>query len=432
MAQSVISHNIYIHRTILLHHDTDDRFRFIRQVTSMNVPHRWGICTCSINFLAMDYWRWNFACFKCLRLFGGQSSRTSYKLLADIPNLSDEDKALAFYALEVYLNQTLLSAFLQGIFTGIVAFTVWNIFSGQRSVSRSAMALVIVTLCTLTGVSCALYWTYTVYSFIHHGQNFWAVTMAFDTRSDMAVLVRVGLGIVGCISTVIADSAMVWRCWIVWGGRWIVILLPLIFMITGLAFKILQIRTTVQGTVPAVSYETCTTIYISLILATTLLCTLLIVYRILSIEWAKPKPAGTRKYSLGAYRNVIEIIVESAALYSIMLIVYIIFTFQDEVGSEYLDPISEFIRGVAPTLLVGRVAAGHSRPDDSWKGSVISSLRFGTGRRTQPSTETSAEEDLTRSGDSIHDVEAQAPAGRLDEEKVTRANEPEPAYDKDV
>ncbi|KAK0225227.1 hypothetical protein EDD85DRAFT_980782 [Armillaria nabsnona] len=353
----------------------------------------------------------------------------------DIPDLSDEDRALAFQSLEVYLNQTLLSAFLQGIYTGIVAFTVWNIFSRQHSVSRSVMALVIIILCILTGVSCALYWTYTVYSFIHHGQNFWTAIMAFNSRSDMAVLVRVGIGIVGCISTVVADSTLVWRCWIVWGRRWIIILLPLIFMIIGLAFKILQIRTTVQGTVPAVSYQTCTTIYISLILATTLLCTLLIVYRILSIEWAKPKPAGTRRYSLGAYRNLIEIIVESAALYSTMLIFYIVFTFQDEVGGEYLDPISEFIRGVAPTLIVGRVAAGHSRPDDSWKGSVISSLHFGTGRRTQTSAEMSAEEDLSmRSDDFVHDVEAQAPAGRPDEEKVNVCQlvETEPVTDKGV
>ncbi len=34
------------------------------------------------------------------------------------------------------------------------------------------------------------------------------------------------------------------------------------------------------------------------------------------------------------------------------------------------------MQGIAPTLLAGRVAAGRARPDDSWKGSIISSLRF--------------------------------------------------------
>ncbi|KAK0200630.1 hypothetical protein DFS33DRAFT_1278035 [Desarmillaria ectypa] len=44
----------------------------------------------------------------------------------------------------------------------------------------------------------------------------------------------------------------------------------------------------------------------------------------------------------------------------------------------YFDVLAGIARGIAPTLLVKRVAAGHARPDDSWQGSVISgSLRFG-------------------------------------------------------
>ncbi len=40
------------------------------------------------------------------------------------------------------------------------------------------------------------------------------------------------------------------------------------------------------------------------------------------------------------------------------------------------------LQGIAPTLLVGRVAAGYARPDDSWQDSstsTVSSLNFGTG-----------------------------------------------------
>ncbi len=38
-------------------------------------------------------------------------------------------------------------------------------------------------------------------------------------------------------------------------------------------------------------------------------------------------------------------------------------------------------QGIAPTLLVGHVAAGHTRPDDSWQASstsTVSSLNFET------------------------------------------------------
>lgn len=349
----------------------------------------------------------------------------------DIPDLSDDDKAIVFHVLDVALNRTILFAFLQGIYTGMVAFTLSKIFSRGRSVSTNAMALVITVLCILTAINFAFYWSYTVYSFIHQGQNFWTVFMSFSSPTDMAVFISDCTGIVACITTVVADSSLIWRCWIVWGRRWIIILLPLVFLILGIAFKILQIRITViLRTVPAINYATCTTIYLSFILATTLLCTLLIVYRILSIEWANSKLAGTRTYSLGAYRNVIEVMVESAALYSAVLIVYIIIIFQDLTVIKYVDAIGEFIRGVAPTLLVGRVASGHSRPDDSWNGSAISSLRFGTDRRTQTGTEMSTEEDTLRSDDFVHDVEAQA--GQPDEERVNVCQhvEPEPAADK--
>ncbi|KAK0185772.1 hypothetical protein F5146DRAFT_1227443 [Armillaria mellea] len=319
---------------------------------------------------------------------------------ANIPSLSDDDKVLVFQILGVYLNQTILFALLQGIYIGMVAFTLSRMFSRRRDVGINAMALVIIVLCILTTINFVFYWLFTVCSFIHHGQTFSTVIMAFDGPSDMETLARVSTGISACISTVVADSAMVWRCWIVWGRRWIIILLPLVFMVLGVAFKILQIRTIVQGTEPRINYKTCTTIYISLTLATTLLCTLLIVYRIL------------------------KIIVESAALYSTVLIVYIGFTFQDEVGGEYLDPIAEVIRGVAPTLLVGRVASGHSRPDDSWKGSTISSLHFGTGQHTHTGTETRTEEDLMRSDNFAHNVEAQAPVGPPDNESVSSERAP--------
>ncbi len=130
------------------------------------------------------------------------------------------------------------------------------------------------------------------------------------------------------------------------------------------------------------------TMYLSLTLATTLMCTLLIVYRILSV--------GGIKAGLRTYRGVVEVIVESAALYSTILIIYISLNARNELCSVYADAITCSIKvgyrllrlgkanepdtqGIAPTLLVGRVAAGHARPNDSWKESRLSwtSLRFG-------------------------------------------------------
>ncbi|KAK0183907.1 hypothetical protein F5146DRAFT_1077014 [Armillaria mellea] len=309
----------------------------------------------------------------------------------DIPDLSDDEKAIIFADLEARLIRVILFALLHGVYTGVCAVTLFNIFSSKSGGSRHAMTAVILVLYVMTTISFAFDWSLVQYSFIGHGDNFWTVNLAFTglDSTDAAVISAIILGITGCISTIVADSAMVWRCWIVWGRRWIFVLLPLIFMISGTAFKILQILVNIQA-ILLISFEACTTLYTSFILATTVLCTLLIIYRILSIEWAKPH-TNPRRFRLGVYRNLIEVLVESSAIYSVSLILSMITIYCSYVNGifMYFDCFGTIARGVAPTLLVGRVASGHARPDESWQGRMMSSLRFGSvniRRNTQIAT----------------------------------------------
>ncbi|PBK89806.1 hypothetical protein ARMGADRAFT_1167176 [Armillaria gallica] len=44
----------------------------------------------------------------------------------------------------------------------------------------------------------------------------------------------------------------------------------------------------------------------------------------------------------------------------------------------YTDAIASIAKGVAPTLLIGRAAAGHTRPKDDCDESAVSTLRFQT------------------------------------------------------
>ncbi|KAK0496163.1 hypothetical protein EDD18DRAFT_1353828 [Armillaria luteobubalina] len=57
-------------------------------------------------------------------------------------------------------------------------------------------------------------------------------------------------------------------------------------------------------------------LYLSLILVTTIWCTILIIYRILTVGRASNGIGG----GLGVYRHVIEVLVESSVLYSSILI----------------------------------------------------------------------------------------------------------------
>ncbi len=126
-------------------------------------------------------------------------------------------------------------------------------------------------------------------------------------------------------------------------------------------------------------------LYSLLILATLLWCTVFIVYRILRVDGA----AGR----MGIYQRVIEMLVESALLYSAMIVALLVLEVHNEIAAVYAKELASTIRvclirfqvylcqyffqGMAPTILVGRVAVGHARPDDSWsENTSTSSLQF--------------------------------------------------------
>ncbi len=76
-----------------------------------------------------------------------------------------------------------------------------------------------------------------------------------------------------------------------------------------------------------------TLIYIFMTLATTLLCTLLIAYRIISHA---PRMSGSRK--------IIEMLIESCAIYSLSLIIYLALVSRNLESAYYADIIAAYIK----------------------------------------------------------------------------------------
>ncbi len=77
-------------------------------------------------------------------------------------------------------------------------------------------------------------------------------------------------------------------------------------------------------------------LYISFVLATTLFCTLLIIIRILTVAGAR---CGAED-RLRVFHRLIGVLVESSALYSISLILYLAFTIRGNWEGAYLDVIA--------------------------------------------------------------------------------------------
>ncbi|SJL12935.1 uncharacterized protein ARMOST_16369 [Armillaria ostoyae] len=318
----------------------------------------------------------------------------------DIPSdLGGYPKADLFQFLDAQLNIGILYALLYGIYTGILAVTLWNIFVTKCWPIRRAVVIVIILLHALITINVAASWSYMHFAFIKNGQNFWSVYLVLEDTDATTWL----MDIASSISTILADLYIIWCCWIVWGRRWLVVLLPIFSLVSAIVS-----RTTTEYysyiNAPTPAAKVSFLLYISFILATTLYCTLLIIYRIVTVTGVRRGTAGR----LGVFRHFIEVLVESSALYTISLILDLAFTIHDPYGlaSYYVDVIASIAKGVAPTLLVGRAAAGHTLPRDDSDGSTVSSLHFQT--TSEPSTTSSQLDDSTvQSSVLAMDIEAQ-------------------------
>ncbi|KAK0219975.1 hypothetical protein IW262DRAFT_992515 [Armillaria fumosa] len=281
------------------------------------------------------------------------------------PDLTDDFIAGIFHILDTELNSKILFALLYGIYTGILAITLWNIFIKKCWPLRRAMVILIIVLHALITISFALDWLYVHSAFIENGQSFWTVYLRLGTNKQAVILEAIAAS----MSTILTDSYMIWCCWMVWGRRWPVVLFPILSLVFATVSKIITALLLYLGNINT-STGIFLMLYLSFVLATTLWCTFLIIYRILTIAGVKRGANGRSR----VYQHFLEALVESSALYSIFLVVYLALAICKDSREYYFDVMATITKGVAPTLIVGRCTTRHrARPDNSWQGSVIGS-----------------------------------------------------------
>ncbi|KAK0479637.1 hypothetical protein IW261DRAFT_1625001 [Armillaria novae-zelandiae] len=275
-------------------------------------------------------------------------------------------------------NSSIFTFLLHGIYTGIVVVTLWNIYINKPTLTGKAMMVVIIVLYIGTTISIAFNWDYLYYLLVTNGQSFQTKYLALSTPD----IRNWGASIPGAICTMLADAIIIWRCWIVWGKSLVTVILPVLLLISGITFKCIATYNESTHAMLGDAYLLQMTLYTSFTLASTLLCTVLIVFRIVTVA----RRVGKIGDGLKAYHHILEILLESSALYSISLVLNVAFYVHGDEIVYYFDHLAGITKGIAPTLLIGRVAAGRARPDDSWQGSIMSSLHFGTTSKNQAQT----------------------------------------------
>ncbi|KAJ7783378.1 hypothetical protein B0H14DRAFT_2400800 [Mycena olivaceomarginata] len=185
-------------------------------------------------------------------------------------------------------------------------------------------------------------------------------------------------------NTLVADSVLIWRCWTIWGRNWWVIVLPLCCTLAGAGEKSNRINTehsdndfsglgfkSIQE--QAAYFIDFATPYFALSLITTCLATLLIIFRILTMT------DHTTRQSRG-YSRVIEVVVESALLYSVAMAIFLPLLVRNSSNDAYAQAVVGQVTGIAPTLIVARVTLGFARPSETWQTpTTVFSTRSGHG-----------------------------------------------------
>ncbi|KAF9036983.1 hypothetical protein BDZ89DRAFT_1061674 [Hymenopellis radicata] len=265
------------------------------------------------------------------------------------------------------LHPVILLAFCHGIHSCIFFVALYYIIeSTQPMQKRITFASIITFLWFANTVILGLDWKYVGQLFIVHGTSL-ETEFNFDLTGDIAMLnATFGLR---ALSVLVVDLMLVWRCWVLYGGNLKVLAIPGLCVITETISACMVIVSFVQEDFTGVNWSL---VFYLMIVATNSLCPILILFRIVRLG-----------ASLKTYRGIIEILAESATLYAIIYIALVIaYAYQfygtvDPVLTAYPYPlvISYSITGIAPTLIIARVMAGQSRPNDSWTRPSLPHMR---------------------------------------------------------
>ncbi|KAK0186191.1 hypothetical protein F5146DRAFT_1069742 [Armillaria mellea] len=273
---------------------------------------------------------------------------------------SEEQAKLIYQALDGYLNSLCLESLMHGVYTAVLLSGLSNMLFNRRGRNRLFMAAIIAVLYSFETVHLGVRWYWVRQAFIVNGDSRTAIFESF-LNSDYQWMWAVS-GVFASLNILIADCVLIWRAWVVWDRNYKIVVVPIIGAILEIIFDGFFLYQDIATWGPdAVDWGIA---YFTMSLITTVLSTF-------------------HAVSLRSYRGVIEIVIESAALYAVTLIIFLAFFARDDPRSVYPQAILNTVTGIAPTLIVARVASGRARPDESWATNSSATVTSYFSRRSR-------------------------------------------------
>ncbi|KAJ7320874.1 hypothetical protein DFH08DRAFT_388532 [Mycena albidolilacea] len=262
-----------------------------------------------------------------------------------------------------------------GLMTVMSGFTLRALLGNGRQrttlvTSRNRRLLVVLSLIWILS---AAHWTINVYRAYSAFMLFPEGPVAFyNTLSLSSYTAR---NTVYCMLTVLADGFAVYRAYVVWQRKWWIAIVPAILLVgtlvTGIGVIYTFTRVTPGNVVFIAEVVPWVTSYVTMTLATNVVCTSLIALRIIRNRMSF-SPVGLARNSRDPLWTSLIIILESAALYSSALIVLIVLYLLGSNAQYVALDITVSSIGIAFVLIILRVTLGLSSDAQSNGGGSTS------------------------------------------------------------
>ncbi|KAK0472631.1 hypothetical protein IW261DRAFT_1570715 [Armillaria novae-zelandiae] len=126
-------------------------------------------------------------------------------------------------------------------------------------------------------------------AFIEYGNSYYSVLIALGDESPLWRVYFIFSDIAAGISIILVNIIIIWCCWTIWDCQWQLVSPAILCVVVGAAMKTMETLSDFNdrgGDISQILVFADTDwalIYILMMLATTLMCTVLIVYRIIDL-----------------------------------------------------------------------------------------------------------------------------------------------------
>ncbi|KAM5545500.1 hypothetical protein V8D89_000837 [Ganoderma adspersum] len=256
-----------------------------------------------------------------------------------------------------------------GAFTVLYAIAIWILLYREKKRSKSTLNKMLFATSTIMWVlsvaHLALDVDRAIQAFVVNGGIAGGTEMFYQTLSNPT---EVAKNVIYITMTLVGDTFVTYRLFVVWNHSWLIIVLPVTLLLAtavagyGACVEIGLVKGV--GAIFAESLQPWIRAFFSLSLTTNLIATLLIAARIV---WMNRRVKTYRAAAGGSHWEVVETLVQSAAVYSAAL-ASLLGTYLAGSNAQYicLDILQPLI-GVVFTLIIIRVGLGYTMAEVSGK-----------------------------------------------------------------